>query len=114
MNWRVLLGKGDSALDGATVHSERGLAFGLNPAQDRVPMKKYFVTAIVLAVLLVGALMVVPELLQKWLWMRQLNYEGIFWTLLSVKWGMTCAAFIGVFLFLCFCCGRSFASVRRD
>ena len=32
--------------------------------------------------------------------MRQLDYAGIFWTLLSVKWGMTCVAFIGAFLFL--------------
>ena len=49
---------------------------------------------------LILALMVIPELLQKWLWMRQLNYSAIFWTLLSVKWGMTCAAFIAAFLFL--------------
>ena len=27
-------------------------------------------------------------LVQKWLWMRQLDYVGIFWTLLSVKWGI--------------------------
>jgi uncharacterized membrane protein (UPF0182 family) len=27
-------------------------------------------------------------LVQKWLWMRQLDYAGIFWTLLSVKWGI--------------------------
>jgi uncharacterized membrane protein (UPF0182 family) len=51
-------------------------------------------------VLLFGALTVIPDLLQKWLWMRQLNYADIFWTLLSVKCGMTCAAFIGAFLFL--------------
>ena len=51
------------------------------------------------AVLLLGAL-VIPDLLQKWLWMRQLNYAGIFWTLLSVKCGMTCVAFIAAFLFL--------------
>ena len=50
--------------------------------------------------LLIGALAVLPDLLQKWLWMRQLNYAGIFWTLLSVKWGMTCVAFISAFLFL--------------
>jgi uncharacterized membrane protein (UPF0182 family) len=27
-------------------------------------------------------------LVQKWFWMRQLDYVGIFWTLLSVKWAM--------------------------
>ena len=49
---------------------------------------------------LLAPLTVIAQLLQKWLWMRQLNYAGIFWTLLSVKWGMACVAFIGVFLFL--------------
>jgi uncharacterized membrane protein (UPF0182 family) len=34
-------------------------------------------------------------LVQKWLWMRQLDYVGIFWTLLSVKWGI-----FGVTLFV--------------
>src|ERR1019366_1684502 len=33
-------------------------------------------------------LSVVLGLVQKWLWMRQLDYPGIFWTLLSVKWGI--------------------------
>ena len=51
------------------------------------------------AVLLVG-LLAIPQLLQKWLWMRQLDYAGVFWTLFSVRWGMACIAFIGVFLFL--------------
>jgi hypothetical protein len=62
-------------------------------------MKKYLAPAVVLAVLLFCFLAVIPQLLQKWLWMRQLNYAGIFWTLLSVKWGMACAAFAVTFLF---------------
>src|ERR1039458_6676060 len=33
-------------------------------------------------------LSVVLGLVQKWLWMRQLDYAGIFWTLLSLKWGI--------------------------
>jgi hypothetical protein len=33
-------------------------------------------------------LSVVLGLVQKWLWMRQLDYVGIFWTILSVKWGI--------------------------
>jgi uncharacterized membrane protein (UPF0182 family) len=33
-------------------------------------------------------LSVVLGLVQKWLWMRQLDYGGIFWTLLSVRWGI--------------------------
>jgi uncharacterized protein len=52
------------------------------------------------ALLIIAALREIPTLLQKWLWMRQLNYAGIFWTLLVVKWGMACVAFIGSFLFL--------------
>ena len=55
---------------------------------------------VLVALLLVGALFVITDLLQKWLWMRQLDYDGIFWTLLSVKLGLTCVAFIGAFLFL--------------
>jgi hypothetical protein len=53
-----------------------------------------------IAVLLFIALVLIPGFLQKWLWMRQLNYSGIFWTLFSVKLGMTCAALVGAFLFL--------------
>ena len=68
------------------------------PIQVGVP-GKYWVAAGVLAVVLLVA-MAIPQLLQKWLWMRQLDYADIFWTLLSVKWGMACAAFIGAFLFL--------------
>jgi uncharacterized membrane protein (UPF0182 family) len=37
---------------------------------------------------IVVILSVVLGLVQKWLWMRQLDYAGIFWTLLSVKWGI--------------------------
>ena len=55
---------------------------------------------VLVAVLILAALREIPALLQKWLWMRQLNYAGIFWTLLVVKWGMACVAFIGAFLFL--------------
>jgi uncharacterized membrane protein (UPF0182 family) len=36
---------------------------------------------------------------QKWLWMGQLHYSGIFWTLLSVQWTMFAVAFVVVFLF---------------
>jgi uncharacterized membrane protein (UPF0182 family) len=39
-------------------------------------------------------------LVQKWLWMRQLNYAGIFWTLLEVKWCMFAVALIASAAFL--------------
>jgi hypothetical protein len=37
---------------------------------------------------IVVVLSTVLGLVQKWLWMLQLDYAGIFWTLLSVKWGI--------------------------
>ena len=52
------------------------------------------------AAALLVALIAIPGFLQKWLWMRQLDYAGIFWTLFSVKVGLTCAAFAFAFLFL--------------
>ena len=52
------------------------------------------------AALLFVALIAIPGFLQKWLWMRQLDYAGIFWTLFSVKVGLTCTAFAFAFLFL--------------
>jgi uncharacterized membrane protein (UPF0182 family) len=52
------------------------------------------------AALLFIALIAIPGFLQKWLWMRQLDYAGIFWTLFSVKVGLTCTAFALAFLFL--------------
>ena len=45
-------------------------------------------------------LTVILGLVQKWLWMRELSYSGIFWTLLSVKWAMFAVAATGAFLFL--------------
>jgi uncharacterized membrane protein (UPF0182 family) len=43
---------------------------------------------------------VILGLVQKWLWMRELNYSGIFWTLLSIKWVMFGVAAVSAFLFL--------------
>jgi hypothetical protein len=45
-------------------------------------------------------LAVIAGYVQKWLWMRQLGYAGIFWTLLSIKWAMFCSAFAFAFLYL--------------
>ena len=45
-------------------------------------------------------LTVIAGLIEKWLWMRQLHYLGIFWTLLSVQWAMVGAAFVCAFVFL--------------
>jgi len=50
------------------------------------------------------SLIIVPGIItgyvEKWLWMRQLDYAGIFWTLLSVRWAMFCSAFVFAFLYL--------------
>ena len=42
----------------------------------------------------------IPSVIQKWLWMRQVGYAGIFWTLFSVQWELFCAAFVAVSLYL--------------
>ena len=55
------------------------------------------VPAVILLFILIG---LVTGYLQNWLWMRQLHYTGIFWTLLSVQWTMFAAAFVIVFLFM--------------
>jgi uncharacterized membrane protein (UPF0182 family) len=52
------------------------------------------------AILLLIAVGMVTGYLQKWLWMGQLNYTGIFWKLFSVQWAMFAAAFAFVFLFM--------------
>src|ERR1039458_700337 len=50
----------------------------------------------IFALIAIGVVLsLVLGLVQKWLWMRQLDYVGIFWTLLSVKWGV-----FGVALFV--------------
>ena len=52
------------------------------------------------AILGIIILAIISGVIQKWLWMGQLNYVGIFWTLLSVKWLMFCLAFVVAFLYL--------------
>ena len=55
---------------------------------------------IIAAVLFIFFLVGIAGYLEKWLWMRQLDYTGIFWTLLSVQWVMFCSAFVFAFLYL--------------
>ena len=63
---------------------------------SRHPMRFLIVAAFLLFAVLAG----IAGYLEKWLWMRQLDYTGIFWTLLSVQCGMLCAAFAVAFLYL--------------
>jgi uncharacterized protein len=56
--------------------------------------------AIVGAISLIAVLAFIPSLIQKWLWMREVGYSGVFWTLFSVRWELFCAAFVVVLLYL--------------
>jgi uncharacterized membrane protein (UPF0182 family) len=38
--------------------------------------------------------------MQKWLWMREVGYSRVFWTLFSVRWELFCAAFVVGLLYL--------------
>jgi hypothetical protein len=60
------------------------------------PLKLIIVAAVALVVLLA----VFAGWTQKWLWMRELGYAGVFWTILSVKWALFCAAFVVALLYL--------------
>ena len=74
---------------------KKGSAFGPRP-----PFRHLLHLLIAAAVLLILFLEIITGYLEKWLWMRQLDYAGIFWTLLSVQWAMFCSAFAFTFLFL--------------
>ncbi|MGB7169859.1 MAG: UPF0182 family protein [Acidobacteriaceae bacterium] len=71
-------------------------------ARRRLPPRvTHYVTRVLFAVIGLAILLtVLLGLVQKWLWMRQLDYQGIFWTLLSVKWGMFGVALVCGFLYL--------------
>jgi uncharacterized membrane protein (UPF0182 family) len=51
-------------------------------------------------ILAIIALSMITGYLEKFLWMGQLHYTGIFWKLLSVQWTMYIVSFAGVFFFL--------------
>jgi uncharacterized membrane protein (UPF0182 family) len=56
-----------------------------------------FATVFALAIILTSA----AGYVENWLWMKQLDYVGVFWTLLSLRWGLFAFAFAVSFLFLC-------------
>jgi hypothetical protein len=55
---------------------------------------------LVAAVVLIALLAVISGWLQKWLWMRQVGYSGVFWTLWSLRWELFCGAFVVALLYL--------------
>ena len=75
--------------------SEKGGAPGKHP-----PFRHLLRLMIAAAVLFIIVLGIITGYVEKWLWMRQLDYAGIFWTLLSVQWAMFCSAFVFAFLYL--------------
>src|ERR1700739_4817719 len=64
------------------------------------PFRHLLHLVIAAAVLLIILQGIITGYVEKWLWMRQLDYAGIFWTLLSVHWAMFCSAFVLAFLYL--------------
>jgi uncharacterized membrane protein (UPF0182 family) len=65
------------------------------------PSSRHLLQPIIVAVILLVAILVgVTSYLEKWLWMRQLDYTGIFWKLLSVQCAMFCSTLVFAFLFL--------------
>jgi uncharacterized protein len=74
---------------------KKGSAPGKHP-----PFRHLLGLVIAAAVLLIIVLGIITGYVEKWLWMRQLDYAGIFWTLLSVQWAMFCSAFVFTFLYL--------------
>ena len=69
-------------------------------AGERPPVRQRLWGMIAAAVFLIIVLGSITGYVEKWLWMRQLDYAGVFWTLLSVRWAMFCSAFVFAFLFL--------------
>jgi uncharacterized membrane protein (UPF0182 family) len=64
----------------------------------RVSLPMRLVVAGVFAVVAIFAY--IPSWIEKWLWMRQVGYGTVFWTLFSVQWGLFCAAFVIALLYL--------------
>ncbi len=57
----------------------------------------------IVAVIVVFALLaIIAGYIQKGLWMQQLGYSGIFWTLLALRWELFCGTFVVAFLYLWF------------
>jgi len=69
------------------------------PASHRTlrVVTQYVIPGLIILMIVVG---MVTGYLEKYLWMEQLHYTGIFWTMFSVQWAMYVASFVIVFAFL--------------
>jgi len=76
---------------------EKGRAAGTYCIFRRWRTLKLFIVG---AVVLIALLAVISGLVQKGLWMQQLGYSGVFWTLLSLRWELFCVAFVVALLYL--------------
>jgi uncharacterized membrane protein (UPF0182 family) len=76
---------------------EQGRAVGSYGIFRHWRMLKFIIAAVFLLIVFVA---VIPGWLQKWLWMRQLGYVGVFWTIWSVRWELFAAAFLVALLYL--------------
>jgi uncharacterized membrane protein (UPF0182 family) len=76
---------------------EEGRAVGTSNIFRRWRSLKLILVAVFV---LLALLAISSALLQKGLWMKQLGYSGVFWTLLSVRFGLFCAAFVVALLYL--------------
>jgi uncharacterized membrane protein (UPF0182 family) len=72
----------------------------LSPKSSHTRLSVLLQFLIPAALILFIAVGMVTGYLEKWLWMGQLHYTGIFWTLFSVQWTMFAAAFVFVFAFV--------------
>jgi uncharacterized protein len=63
-------------------------------------MRKSLKRAVGVAVLIVFLLALTAGWIQKWLWMGQLGYTGVFWTIFSMRWEMFWIAFAPAFLYV--------------
>ena len=57
------------------------------------PMRRAIVGAIAV-IAIIAILVFIASWIQKWLWMREVGYIGVFWTLFSVRWELFFAAFV--------------------
>jgi uncharacterized membrane protein (UPF0182 family) len=78
----------------ATIRQSRS-----SPASHRTLrlVTQYVIPGVILLLIAVG---MITGYLEKWLWMGQLHYNGIFWKMFSIQWTMYAASFGIVFAFV--------------
>ncbi len=75
----------------------RGRFGGHGPVSRKWSLLRLVIATVVV---LIAFLAASAGWIQKELWMRQLGYAGVFWTIMSLRWELFCAAFVVSFLYL--------------